>query len=108
MFNIERLKPVNRHLLIIPHEEENETKSGVILPDDYQPELNHYVAATVLDVAEDCKKEFDFFRFGKIRKDDGKIIVEKSMIKKIVLKEKTHFLILENYVLGIYRRADEN
>jgi hypothetical protein len=32
------LKPVNRHLTIIPHPQSEKTSSGVILPDDFKPE----------------------------------------------------------------------
>ena len=58
---IEMLKPVNRHLLIIPHIQKNETNTGVLLPDDYQPEENQYVEASVIDIAEDCDKQFRHF-----------------------------------------------
>jgi hypothetical protein len=29
------------------------------------------------------------------------------MIQEIKLKDKVHFMILENYVVGVYRRPDE-
>lgn len=106
MSNITRLKPVNRHLLIVPHQKKNETNSGVVLPDDYEAEQAAYVEATVIDVADDCNKIFNPLRYGSIG-DEKKIVVEKSMIQKVQIKEKDHFLVLENYVVGIYRRPDE-
>ena len=29
------------------------------------------------------------------------------MVEEVKLKEKTHYMILENYVVGVYRRPDE-
>ena len=106
MSDILRLKPVNRHLAIVPHIEKNETNSGVVLPEDYQPEQDRYIEATVIDVAEDCDKQFKALRYGEVL-DQKKIIVDRSMIQEITLKERSHFLILENYVVGIYRRVNE-
>lgn len=107
MSDIMRLKPVNRHLLIVPHVKKNETSSGVVLPDDYSPEQDMYVEATVIDVAEDCGKQFNPLRYGIIG-EEKKIIVDRSMIQEVNVRDKTHYLVLENYVVGIYRRPDEN
>ena len=101
-----RIKPVNRHLLIIPHVKKNETATGVLLPDDFQPEEDRYIEATVIDVASDCNPQFKYLRLGNI--DDKKIIIDSTMIEEVKLKEKTHYMILENYVVGVYRRPDES
>ncbi len=103
---IEALKPVNRHLLIIPHAHKNETNSGVILPDDYNPDQAQYIEASVIDIAEDCDKQFRHLRYDRI--DNNKIVVDRSMIQEVELKDKTHYLILENYVVGVYRRPSES
>jgi len=103
---LERLKPVNRHLLVVPHVQKNETNTGVILPDDYRPEEDRYIEATVIDVADDCDKQFRHLRLGTI--DNNKIVIDRTMVEEVKLKDKTHFLILENYVVGVYRRADES
>jgi len=103
---IELLKPVNRHLLIVPHVKKNETNTGVLLPDDYSPEENQYVEASVVDIAEDCAEQFRHLRLSSI--DSKKIVVDRSMIQEITLKDRTHYVILENYVVGIYRRPDES
>ena len=42
------LKPVNRHLTIIPHLRKSETKTGVLLPDDFEVEEDRFITATVL------------------------------------------------------------
>ncbi len=102
---VEMLKPVNRHLLIVPHTQKNETNSGVLLPEDYSPEENQYVEATVIDIAPDCNKQFRHLKYGSI--DSNKIVVDRSMVQEVVLKDKTHYMILENYVVGVYRRPDE-
>lgn len=103
---IEMLKPVNRHLLIVPHVQKNETNNGVLLPDDYSPEENQYVEASVIDIAEDCDKQFRHLRYNVI--DSNRIVVDRSMIQEVTLKDKTHFMILENYVVGVYRRPNES
>ena len=107
MVSITRLKPVNRHLLIIPHIKKNETQSGVVLPEDYQPERDEFVEATVIDVADDCGKQFSPLRYGTID-SEKKVIVQRSMILEVKTSDRSHHLILENYVLGIIRRVNED
>lgn len=104
---MERLKPVNRHMLIVPHVKKNETSSGVVLPDDYKPEQEMYIEATVIDIADDCSKHFNPLRYGTIG-EEKRIVVDRSMVQEVTVKDKTHYLVLENYVVGIYRRADED
>ena len=99
-----RLKPANRHLLIVPHVQKNETNSGVLLPEDFKPEQSQYIEATVVDVAEDCNKQFRQLRYENI--DSGLIVVDRSMIQEVTLKDKVHHLILENYVLGVFGRPE--
>ena len=106
MYKIERLKPVNRHLLIVPHVQENETSSGVILPEDFRPEENRYIEASVIDIADDCDKQFRHLRYTNI--DNNKIVIDRTMIEEVNIKDKTHFMILENYVVGVYRRPNES
>ncbi len=102
---VEMLKPANRHLLIVPHVKKNETSTGVILPEDYSPEQDAYIVATVIDIAPDCDKQFRHLRYGNL--DNNKIIVDRSMVQEVTLKDKTHYLVLENYVIGVFRRPDE-
>jgi co-chaperonin GroES (HSP10) len=103
---IERLKPANRHLLIVPHVQKNETNTGVLLPDDYKQEEARYIEASVVDVADDCDKQFKHLRLGNI--ENNKVVIDRTMVEEVKLKDKTHFLILENYVVGVYRRANES
>lgn len=100
------LKPVNRHLTIIPHVKKNETQTGVLLPDDFKQEEDRYVTATVLDVSTDCSPAFQKMRD---RSPDSKVVVvERSMVEEIVVADKSYFTVLENYVVGILRGANEN
>jgi len=99
------LRPINRHLTIIPHVKKNETNTGVLLPDGFEPEEDRYITATVLDIAPDCGPSFQ-----KIRGDgspDKTIVVDRSMIEEITIKNKTYYTILENYVVGILRGLNE-
>lgn len=101
-----RLKPTNRHLTIVPHFQERETQSGVLLPEDYKPEENRYIEATVVDVSDDCSKQFEGLRYGTIRQK--KIVVDGSMVQEVNIGGRKIFIILENHVVGIYRGLDEN
>ena len=103
---LERFKPVNRHLRVVPHVQKNETNTGVLLPEDYKPEEARYIEATAIDVADDCNKQFRHLRLGTI--DNNKIVIDRTMVEEVKLKDKTHFLILENYVVGVYRGIDES
>lgn len=107
MSDLVRLKPINRHLLIVPHVEKNETNTGVLLPEDYTPEQNTYIEATVIDVAEDCSKEIKTMHYGAIL-ETRSIIIDRSMIQEVSLKNRKHYLILENYVVGMYRSTNED
>lgn len=107
MFNIERLVPVNRHLLIVPHFNEKAEETGVLLPGDYEQEDKKYIRATVIDVASDCKKHFYSLRYGTV-KNQKEILIDKHMIEEIETKDRKHYIILENYVAGIFRSPDED
>ena len=100
------LKPVNRHLTIIPHVKKNETQTGVLLPDDFEMEEDRYITATVLDVSTDCGPAFQKMRGHST--DSRVVIVERSMVEEITVADKSYFAVLENYVVGILRGANEN
>ncbi len=100
------LKPVNRHLTIIPHVKKNETTSGVILPEDFEIEEDRYITATVMDVSPDCSAAIRSIRGSGSR--NKTIVIDRSMVQEIVVQDKSYFTILENYVVGIMRGIDEN
>ena len=96
------LKPVNRHLLIVPHfKREEPNESGILLPEDYKPREDRYITATVVDVAQDCAEPFQKLRRGTIA--EKTIVVDMSMIEEVSVQDKTNHLILENYVVGLLR-----
>ena len=100
------LKPVNRHITIIPNVKKNETQTGVLLPDDFEPDETRYITATVLDVAADCCSSIQ-----KLRGPSSTakvIVVERAMVEEISIYDKSYFTVLENYVVGVLRGANEN
>ena len=103
--NLTAFRPVNRHISIVPHFKSSEAESsGVLLPEDFKPQEDEFVVATVLAISQDCSSAFQKMRAypGEVHK----IVVDSSMIKKIEVKEKSHYIILENYVLGILGRIN--
>ena len=86
------MKPFNRHLLIEPmEEEEEETESVIVLPTEYEKPKSPYLVAKVLDYSKDC---------ATILSKDNIVIVERRMLHTIEIKDKTYYLVLENYVFG--------
>ena len=98
----EDLKPTNRHLLIIPHFKENKSDSGVLLPEDYSAEEERYIEATVVKTAEDCARAIRSSIFNDAGSQN--IVVDRSMIQEIKVRDKVHYMILENYVMGVFGR----
>ena len=74
--------------------------------DDFKQEESRYITATVVDVASDCSTAFNQLR-GSANKNKT-IIVERSMIEEIIVKEKSYYTILENYVVGVMRGINES
>ncbi len=101
------LNPVNRHITIVPHFEKGEEASPVLLPEDFKPEEERYILATVVKVAPDCATVFQRLKTTSLP-ETNIIVVDKTMIEEVVLKDKVHYFILENYVMGIFRGLDEN
>ena len=100
---IKSFKPVNRHISILPHFKKNETELGVLLPEDFKQEKDEHLLATVLDISSDCSSPCQRMRRSG---DVHQIVVDASMIKKVEMRDKSHYLILENYVLGIIGSSD--
>jgi co-chaperonin GroES (HSP10) len=101
MSKIRIFKPINRYVSIVPHFEKDETDSGVLLPDDFKKEEARYIKATVVNVASDCKEDLRKLKYG--RNPQSEIVIDKTMIEEIDVDNRKHYVILENYVLGIYR-----
>ena len=84
------LEPKNRHLLVLPLEEE-EKETLIVLPDDYKKPESPYVLCDVLGISSDCKVEVDI---------GDRILVERRMLSEVKAMGETNYLVLENYVYG--------
>ena len=94
------LRPVNRHLLILPHFKKDKSEDrGFILPDSYEEE-EKYISASVIDVAADCSTAVRTLKL-QLDGDHKQIVVDRSMIEEFVFKDKKYHMILENYIVGI-------
>ena len=86
------MKPFNRHLLVRPLEEEEEViESVIVLPTDYEKPKSPYFIAEVLAYANDC---------ASIVSKGDIVIIERRMLHTIEIKDKTYYLVLENYIFG--------
>ena len=84
-------KPVNRYIAIDLNRKK-EAEKLVILPEDYKPQQDKYVVASVLNSAEDVRFKVP---------TDSTIVVDASMIEEIKIGGTNYNVILDNYVLGI-------
>ena len=90
------LSPVNRHILIEPNKVEEEEQPAVLLPEGYKLATNEpYTLAKIIKVAEDCQQRFQT-RAGL------SILVDSSMVQEVNVNNSTFYLVLENYVLGVF------
>ena len=88
-------KPLNRHIHIdLGTPDQNETASGILLPEEYKPTENRYATATVITASEDVK-------FSESLQEGTQVVIDKSMVEEINFGNKTINVILENYILGI-------
>ena len=89
-----KFEPTNRHILVNPIEEEQEESNSLImLPDDYKKQESPYLACSVLAIASDSKL------VDSIRQYDT-IVIERRMLQKIVMNGTEIYLVLDNYVMG--------
>ena len=100
-------KPVNRHMLVVPHiRKQEEDHSGVLLPDDYKPQEERYITATVLDISPDCAAHFRTLCRDTFSKNK-EIVIDRTMLEEIKHKDKKYYVILENYVVGLLKETCE-
>ena len=89
-----KFEPTNRHIQIIPIEEEKkESDLAIVLPDDYKEPLSPYLLCEVVACAKDSK-------FRLTGDNTTKIVVERRMLHKIEINNEAIYLILDNYVFG--------
>ena len=85
--------PDNRHLMVRPIEEEKDENVTIMLPADYAEPISPYVLCEVEDIAVDSKFIND------LKKGDI-VLVERRMLHKVEIDNKSIYLILENYSYG--------
>ena len=93
-----KLIPENRHLLVEPIEEKEEKLEGVkiLTPDDYKRPESPYVLCKVVNVADNCTTTEIAI--------DNEVIVERRMLHKVDISDKSFYLVLENYIYGRIHR----
>ena len=90
------LNPRNRHLLVVPQDEdEQEEERAVLLPDNYRKPQSPYATVSVLSVAPDVSQ---------LLMAGDTLVVERSMLKEVTFEGETFYLVLENYILGLVER----
>ena len=93
-------RPQNRYLLVQTQAQEDADNTGVLLPEGYSLPKDKYVMATVLDSAEDCKREAVYG--GALYQQGTKVVVDASMIENVSVAGDEHEIVLENYVVGMF------
>lgn len=89
-------KPVNRYIHVhVPDEGPTERASGIVLPEDYNPEQARHIPVTVKGWADDV-------RFATELLPDCRILIDRSMVEDIIIKNEKITVILDNYVIGIF------
>ena len=84
------LEPKNRHILVLPIEQEEE-ETTILLPEEYKKPKPPYVTCDVLGIAEDCTLKINI---------GDTIVVEGTMLCEVKAMGETNYLVLENYVYG--------
>ena len=94
------IRPLNRHIVLERCETEQKndldscTRSAILVPEDYKPKPSHELYR-VVGIAEDCNNE------NRLKLKD-KVIVNNSTVEEIGINNKTFYLVLENYIYGVY------
>jgi len=95
-----KFRPLNRHLLVrLIENEEPEQSTTILVPDDYVKVKTPYEVYEILNVAMDCEK----IRPSNIGQQ---VVVNNSMVEEIKVHGGTYYLLLENYVYGIFIDAE--
>jgi len=88
------LIPENRHLLVNPIEESQDSnydRVQLLMPDDFKPPQSLHVVCEVVAIAKDSKF------YGEAI---DRIITERRMLQEMQIEGETYYLVLENYVFG--------
>ena len=88
------LIPENRHLLVNPIEESQESnydRVQLLMPDDFKPPQSLHVVCEVVAIAKDSKF------YGEVI---DRIVTERRMLQEMQIEGETYYLVLEYYVFG--------
>jgi co-chaperonin GroES (HSP10) len=85
-------QPCNKYILIERESKGSESESLIALPEGVFKNESEYERVRVLSVANEVKPPIS---------QDQDIVVMSRMIEEVEFDNKTIYLILENYVLGI-------
>ena len=95
-------KPVNRYVLVEGTKtEENQTDTGIILPDSFKPTQERHATVAALDWAEDVRFKDALSAAAKVGKTPT-LVVDKSMLEEICVDGVLYNVILDNYIIGIF------
>jgi len=86
------IQPVNRYILIELPKIHDPAESLIVLPDDYKPDEERFVAATAIKAAEDVRFTIEL---------GTTLVVDRSMIEEISIGGTIYNVILDNYVVGM-------
>ena len=91
--------PVNKHLLVEEIDLSEQKQSLVALPEDYVKKSgDRYSTVRFMCHADDCWSMYDdLFDSDK----DVILVVEKSMIEEVFIKDDKYSIIHQNYVVGV-------
>ena len=90
-----KFEPRNRHLLLEPTAKEEQEESTILVPDDYVVKKSPHGLYKIKKIAEDCER-FDEADADKLA------IVNDGMVEEIKVRDRTYYLLLENYVYGLF------
>lgn len=94
-------KPLNRYILVEPQpDEQRETNSGIVLPDNFKPTEERYTVVSVIAWADDVRFK-NKLAAASGKQELPKLIIDKSMLEEIIVDETKYNVILDNYIIGI-------
>ena len=91
--------PLNKHLLIEEIDLSEKQDSLVSLPEDYiRKSSDRYCTVRFICHAEDCISLYE-----ELFNSSGDVIlvVEKSMIEEVIIKDNKYSIVHQNYVVGV-------
>ena len=90
-----KFKPRNRHILLgeVPKMHDDK-KPTILLPEEYQAQLNPYGVYQIEQYSADCTK-LELEDIGKL------VLVNESMVETVSVDQGDFLFILENHIYGV-------